>query len=203
MAGHGNMLNPTRKNPRMVRLLAAAIITIGALLMNPANASADLENTLYLDLKDGRVTIQMLPEVAPGHVARIKELTREGYYNGKLWHRVIDGFMAQTGSPKGDGMGGSSKPDLKAEFSNLAHVRGTVSMASTMLPNSANAQFFIMLAPNSSLDGKYTVWGKVVDGMQHVDAITKGDSRQNGLVAKPDMIVKMTVAADEVSKTAQ
>ena len=156
----------------------------------------DLDNTLYLDVKDGRVTIKMFPDKAPNHVARIKELTREGYYNGKKWHRVIDGFMAQTGSPNGDGMGGSTKPDLKAEFNDVAHVRGIVSMARTMAPNSANAQFFIMLKGNSGLDGQYTVWGQVVDGMEHVDAIKKGDDFDNGTVTDPDLIMKMTVAAD-------
>ncbi|PIZ30435.1 MAG: peptidylprolyl isomerase [Alphaproteobacteria bacterium CG_4_10_14_0_8_um_filter_53_9] len=158
--------------------------------------AADLENTLYLDLKDGRVTIEMMPEVAPSHVARIKELARSGYYNGKLWHRVIDGFMAQTGSPRGDGMGGSTLPDLNAEFNDVSHKRGIVSMARTGNPNSANAQFFIMLADNTGLDGQYTVWGKVVDGMEHVDAIKKGDKYDNGSVADPDTIVSMTVAAD-------
>jgi peptidylprolyl isomerase len=160
-------------------------------------AQVDLDNMLYLDLKDGRVTIKMFPDKAPAHVARIKELTREGYYNGKKWHRVIDGFMAQTGSPKGDGMGGSSKPDLKAEFNDVMHVRGIVSMARSMSPNSANAQFFIMLKANNGLDGQYTAWGQVVDGMEHVDAIKKGDEYDNGTVTDPDTIVKMTVASDE------
>ncbi|MFZ2586772.1 MAG: peptidylprolyl isomerase [Alphaproteobacteria bacterium] len=164
---------------------------------NATTPALDMDNTLYLDLKDGRVTIKMFPDKAPNHVARIKELTREGYYNGKKWHRVIDGFMAQTGSPKGDGMGGSTKPDLKAEFNDMMHVRGIVSMARTMAPNSANAQFFIMLAPNSGLDGQYTVWGQVVEGMEHVDAIKKGDEYDNGSVENPDTIVKMTVAADD------
>lgn len=171
---------------------------LGVFLMTTAHAAptTDAENTLYLDLKDGRVTIEMFPDVAPNHVARIKELTREGYYNGKLWHRVIDGFMAQTGSPNGDGIGGSSKPDLAAEFNSKMHARGVVSMARTMAPNSANAQFFIMLAPNSGLDGQYTVWGQVVDGMEHVDNIKKGDRYDNGTVTNPDTIVKMQVAAD-------
>ncbi len=164
-------------------------------------ATQDLENTLYLDLKDGRVVIEMFPELAPKHVARIKELTREGYYNGKLWHRVIDGFMAQTGSPNGDGIGGSDKPDLKAEFNNKSHIRGICSMARTSNPNSANAQFFIMLAPVASLDGQYTVWGEVVSGMEHVDAIKKGDRYDNGVVENPDSIIKMTVAADEAKNS--
>ncbi len=157
----------------------------------------DPENTLFLDLKDGRVTIQLLPQQAPNHVARIKELTREGYYNGKLWHRVIDGFMAQTGSPNGDGVGGSSKPDLAAEFNSMAHTRGVVSMARTSMPNTANAQFFIVLKPSTFLDGQYTAFGQVIDGMEHVDAIKKGNERDNGSVSNPDTIVKMTVAADE------
>ena len=167
--------------------------------MTTANAVEikDPENTLFLDLKDGRVTIQMFPQQAPNHVARIKELAREGYYNGKKWHRVIDGFMAQTGSPNGDGIGGSSKPDLKAEFNGMSHVRGVASMARTNMPDTANAQFFIMLASNPGLDGQYTVWGQVIDGMDKVDNIKKGNARLNGSVDQPDEIVKITVAADE------
>lgn len=156
----------------------------------------DPENTLILQLKDGNVVIQMFPEQAPKHVARIKELVREGYYNGKLWHRVIDGFMAQTGSPNGDGIGGSTKPDLKAEFNSISHIRGVASMASTAMPNSANAQFFIMLASNQGLDGNYTAWGQVIDGMDKVDNIKKGTGG-NGLVSAPvDTIIKATIAAD-------
>lgn len=170
--------------------------------MTAAVNAADLDNTLFLDLKDGRVTIEMMPEVAPNHVQRIKELTREGYYNGKTWHRVIDGFMAQTGSPNGDGVGGSNKPDLKAEFNNVSHKRGIVSMARTSMPNTANAQFFIMLADNPGLDGQYTVWGKVLDGMEHVDAIKKGSRYDNGAVDSPDVIVKMSIAADEAPAAA-
>lgn len=167
--------------------------------MTTANAIdiKDPENTLFLDLNDGRVTIEMFPEKAPQHVERIKELTREGYYNGKLWHRVINGFMAQTGSPNGDGIGGSSKPDLKAEFNDMAHTRGIVSMARTAMPNTANAQFFIVLKSSPFLDGQYTVWGRVIDGMEHVDNIKKGDPSDNGSVTNPDEIVKMTVAADD------
>ncbi|TKW60433.1 MAG: peptidylprolyl isomerase [Blastochloris viridis] len=174
-------------------------LLVGVLMTTAANAVEikDPENTLFLDLKDGRVVIQMFPEKAPNHVARIKELTREGYYDGKLWHRVMDGFMAQTGSPNGDGIGGSSKPDLKAEFNNTAHVRGVASMARTNMPNTANAQFFIVLKPSTFLDGQYTAWGQVIDGMQYVDNITKADPRDpSGMVANPDKIVKMTVAAD-------
>lgn len=180
----------------LFRLIA---LTVGVFFMANAHAQTpDLENTLYLDLKDGRVVIEMYPDKAPNHVARIKELTREGYYDGKLWHRVIDGFMAQTGSANGDGTGGSGKPDLKAEFNDISHVRGVVSMARTMDPNSANAQFFIMLADQPSLDGQYTAWGRVVSGMEFVDNIKKGDPDDNGTVEDPDAIIKMTVAADEV-----
>lgn len=164
---------------------------------NAAAQPIDLDNTLYLDLKDGRVVIEMYPAKAPKHVARIKELTREGFYNGKLWHRVIDGFMAQTGSASGDGIGGSDKPNLQAEFNDISHVRGVVSMARTSDPNSANSQFFIMLADQPSLDGQYTAWGRVVSGMEFVDNIKKGDQSNNGSVDNPDKIVKMTVAADE------
>ena len=155
----------------------------------------DKENILYLDLKDGRVVIEMLPTVAPKHVARIKELVRQGFYDGIVFHRVIDGFMAQTGDPLGTGMGGSGKK-LAAEFNNEPHVRGTVSMARAMDPNSADSQFFICFADARFLDRQYTVWGKVTSGMEFVDKIKKGDSRQNGTVSNPDKIVKMQVAAD-------
>ena len=155
----------------------------------------DKENTLYLDLKDGRVVIEMLPNAAPKHVARIKELVRQGFYDGIVFHRVIDGFMAQTGDPTGTGMGGSGKK-LPAEFNSEPHVRGTASMARAMDPNSADSQFFICFADARFLDRQYTVWGKVTSGMEFVDKIKKGDSRQNGTVANPDKIVKMQVAAD-------
>ncbi len=154
------------------------------------------ENTIYLDLKDGRVVIELLPQVAPKHVARIKELVRQGFYDGIVFHRVIDGFMAQTGDPTGTGMGGSGKK-LAAEFNSEPHVRGTVSMARAMDPNSADSQFFICFADARFLDRQYTVWGKVTSGMEFVDKIKKGDSRQNGVVNNPDKIVKMQVAADE------
>ena len=156
----------------------------------------DKENTLYLDLKDGRVVIEMLPNAAPKHVARIKELVRQGFYDGIVFHRVIDGFMAQTGDPLGTGMGGSGKK-LAAEFNSEPHVRGTVSMARAMDPNSADSQFFICFADARFLDRQYTVWGKVVSGMEFVDKIKKGDPNRNGVVYNPDKIVKMQVAADE------
>ncbi len=162
----------------------------------PARKSeADLENTLYLDLEGGRVVIRMRPDLAPNHVARIKELARAGFYDGLAFHRVIDGFMAQTGDPKGDGTGGSGK-NLKAEFSDAKHVRGTLSMARAANPDSADSQFFIMLADAPHLDGQYTVWGRVTDGMEHVDQIKLGSSSNNGAVKDPDSIVSMKVAAD-------
>jgi len=151
----------------------------------------DLENVLYIDLDHGRVVIDLKPEVAPGHVARIKELAREGFYDGTPFHRVIEGFMAQGGDPTGTGMGGSDKPNLKAEFSREKHLRGTASMARAGHPDSANSQFFICFEPAPFLDGQYTVWGQVVEGMEHVDKIKRGEPVQN-----PDKIVKMQVAAD-------
>ena len=156
---------------------------------------AELEDTLYLDLPAGRVVIEMRPDLAPGHCAHIKELARRGFYDGIVFHRVIDGFMAQTGDPTGTGTGGSGKR-LKAEFSAEPHVRGTLSMARASDPDSADSQFFICFADANFLDRQYTVWGKVVEGMEHVDAIKKGDSGRNGAVSDPDKIVKMQVAAD-------
>ena len=154
-----------------------------------------MEDTLYLDLASGRVVIEMRPDLAPDQCAHIKSLVRRGFYDGIVFHRVIDGFMAQTGDPTGTGTGGSGRR-LKAEFSKEKHVRGTVSMARTSDPNSADSQFFIMFAPAPSLDGQYTVWGRVTSGMEHVDAIKKGDSRRNGMVDAPDKIIKLQVAAD-------
>ncbi len=155
----------------------------------------DKENTLYMDLDYGRVVIELLPDVAPNHVARIKELTRQGFYDGLKFHRVIDGFMAQTGDPLGNGTGGSGQK-LKAEFNATPHVRGTVSMARASDPNSADSQFFICFDDATFLDGQYTVFGKVVEGMEYVDMIKKGNPQMNGTVQNPDVIVKMQVASD-------
>ena len=155
---------------------------------------ADLEDTLYLDVPAGRVVIEMRPDLAPGHCAHIKALARRGFYDGIVFHRVIDGFMAQTGDPTGTGSGGSGQR-LKAEFSAEPHVRGVVSMARTSDPDSADSQFFICFADATFLDRQYTVWGKVVSGMEHVDAIKKG-AGSSGAVTNPDKIVKMQVAAD-------
>jgi cyclophilin family peptidyl-prolyl cis-trans isomerase len=156
---------------------------------------ADLENTLYLDLSAGRVVIAMRPDLAPLTCTRIKALARRGFYDGLPFHRVIAGFMAQTGDPRGDGTGGSGER-LKAEFSREKHLRGTVSMARATDPDSADSQFFIMFAPAPSLDGKYAIWGEVTAGMEHVDRIKKGDPARNGMVVDPDRIVKMAVAVD-------
>ena len=141
------------------------------------------------------MVIELRPDLAPNHVERVKELTREGFYDGVVFHRVIDGFMAQTGDPTGTGMGGSDKPDLEAEFSDEPHVRGTLSMARTSDPDSANSQFFIVFEDASHLNGQYTVWGLVVDGMEYVDKIKRGDGR-NGMVDDPDKIIRMRIAAD-------
>lgn len=169
-------------------------LVAGFLLTTGANAM-DKENTIYLDTENGRVTIELYPDVAPNHVARIKELTREGFYNGVKFHRVIPGFMAQTGDPTGTGMGGSGKK-LKAEFNSKHHGRGTVSMARAMDPNSADSQFFICFDDAGFLDGQYTVFGQVTSGMEYVDMIKAGTSANNGAVSNPDIIVKMQVAAD-------
>jgi peptidylprolyl isomerase len=155
----------------------------------------DLENTLYLDLKDGRVVIKLLPKVAPNHVKRIKELVRQGFYDGIVFHRVIEGFMAQTGDPTGTGTGGSGE-SINAEFSKEPHIRGAVSMARAANINSADSQFFIVLKDSKFLDGQYTLFGNVTEGMEFVDKIKKGNQANNGTVANPDKIIKIQVAAD-------
>ncbi|OYU70507.1 MAG: peptidylprolyl isomerase [Alphaproteobacteria bacterium PA2] len=151
----------------------------------------DPENTIHMALEAGTVTIKLRPDLAPQHVARIKELAREGFYDGVVFHRVIPGFMAQGGDPTGTGTSGSSKPNLPAEFSREPHIRGVCSMARTANPNSANSQFFICFDDATFLDGQYTVWGEVVEGMDHVDALPKGEPPR-----APGKIVSMKVAAD-------
>jgi peptidyl-prolyl cis-trans isomerase B (cyclophilin B) len=152
---------------------------------------ADPENTLILETTKGRVVIELRPDLAPGHVERIKTLARQGFYDGIAFHRVIEGFMAQTGCPNGTGTGGSDLPDLKAEFNAEPHVRGTASMARTNNPHSANSQFFICFDDARFLDKQYTVWGKVIEGMENVDKIKRGEP-----VRDPDRIVSMRVMAD-------
>ena len=178
----------------MRRLFAALFaLTLFAPFMEAhAVELTDPENTLVIELKDGPVYIQMLPQVAPKHVERIKELAREGFYDGVVFHRVIEGFMAQTGDPTGTGRGGSKLPDLPAEFSSVPFERGAVGMARSQSPNSANSQFFIMFAPGHFLNGQYTVWGQVIEGMDHVDAIARGEPPRN-----PDKMIDVYVAADK------
>ena len=163
---------------------------------NGAEAAGDPENTLVMELAGGRVVIEMLPELAPRHVARIKELTRQGFYDGIVFHRVMDGFMAQTGDPTGTGRGGSGQK-IAAEFSDEPFVRGVLGMARSQNPNSADSQFFIMFADGAFLNGQYTVWGRVVEGMAAVDAIKKAPKgRQSGEVDDPDKIISLKVQAD-------
>jgi len=175
-------------------IFAFAMSPAVAQTVTPAAVAPDLENVLVLDLSTGgRVTIQMYPTDAPAHVERIKTLTRQGFYNGIVFHRVIDGFMAQTGDPTGTGQGGSELPDLKAEFNRIPHLRGTVSMARTNEPDTANSQFFICFQPRFNLDNKYTVFGRVTSGMQFVDAIERGEPPLN-----PSKVLQASIAADNV-----
>ena len=177
---------------RLVRRLGLAALL--AIATGSPAMSQDLENTLYLETAYGRVVIAMRPDLAPKHVARIKELARQGFYDGVLFHRVIEGFMAQTGDPKGDGTGGSGQK-LPAEFTRTPFERGTLGMARTRDPNSGDSQFFIMFARAPHLDGQYTVWGKVAEGMELVDKIKRGEPPRS-----PDKIVKLQVAADAQKK---
>lgn len=181
----------------MTRILAF-LMTI-ALAAGPVLAQAqkapDPANTLILELKTGKVTIELRPDLAPKHVERVKQLAKEGFYNGLKFHRVIAGFMAQTGDPKGDGTGGSKYPDLPAEFSSAPFERGVIGAARTSDPDSANSQFFIVFQHAPHLNRQYTVWGRVVDGMTHVDQIKKGEPG-SGRVTDPDTIVRMYLLAD-------
>lgn len=177
----------------LIRRLVFGLIMAMALPAMQAGA-VDLENTIYLELKDGRVTIELRPDLAPKHVARIKELVREKFYDGIVFHRVIEDFMAQTGDPTGTGTGGSGQ-HLEAEFSNEKHLRGALSMARAADPNSADSQFFIVFKAAPWLDGQYTFWGQVTAGMEAVDKIKKG-APGSGVVDNPDKIISMRIAAD-------
>ena len=181
-----------------MRLVLMPLFVAISFMFAGATAAMDKENTLYIDLKDGRVVIEMLPNLAPNHVKQIKKLAREGKYDGVPFHRVIEGFMAQTGDPTGTGSGGMGDP-LKAEFSKEPHVRGTVSMARTNDPNSARSQFFIVFKDSNFLDGQYTVWGKVVSGMEFVDKIKRGAPGSGAVAAPQDKMIKVQVAADAKS----
>ena len=178
------------------KTIAAAVFAASLGAAGGSAQAADPENTLYMDLTYGRVVIELRPDLAPKTVARMKELARQHFFDGIVFHRVISGFMAQTGDPTGTGYGGSGQR-LPAEFSSAHHVRGTVSMARAQDPNSADSQFFICFVAVPQLDGQYTIWGQVVSGMEFVDRIKRGDSDPNGMVTPPqDKILKMQVAAD-------
>jgi len=193
-----------------LKKLASFLVVLAGLVTASVSAyAADPENTMIITLKDGDVTIALRPDLAPKHVAQIKKLVREGAYDNVAFHRVIDGFMAQSGdvkfgnmkkgfSPEAVGTGGSDLPDLPAEFSQSEHYkRGTLGMARSQDPNSANSQFFIMFAPAPNLDGQYTIVGNVVSGMELVDHIKKGDEADNGTVSNPDRMIKVRIAADK------
>ena len=193
-----------------LKKLASFLVVLAGLVTASVSAlAADAENTMIITLKDGDVTIALRPDLAPKHVAQIKKLVREGAYDNVAFHRVIDGFMAQTGdvkfgnmkkgfSPEAVGTGGSDLPDLPAEFSQSErYKRGTLGMARSQDPNSANSQFFIMFAPAPPLDGQYTIVGNVVSGMELVDHIKKGDEADNGTVSNPDRMIKVRIAADK------
>ncbi|MFC3711909.1 peptidylprolyl isomerase [Sphingoaurantiacus capsulatus] len=187
---------------KLVALLFGFLFATAAAAQTPAAPAApalDLANVLYLDLSTGgRVGILMRPDKAPTHVERIKTLARRGFYDGLIFHRVIDGFMAQGGDPKGEGSGGSDLPDLKAEFNDIPHMRGVASMARAAGNDSANSQFFIMLGPNFVLDNEYTAWGRVFEGMEYVDAIEKGEPPAN-----PSKILKASIGSDNVAPPAK
>jgi len=181
----------------MIRLIAAALALVAGLSFAQAQTPAqDPQNTVVLTTKDGRIVIRLRPDLAPKHVEQIKTLTKRKFYDGIVFHRVIDGFMAQTGDPLGTGTGGSDLPNIPAEFSTTPFKRGTVGMARSQSPNSANSQFFITFADASFLNGQYTVFGEVVQGMDIVDKIKKGDKAANGTVTSPDKIVSMRLLAD-------
>ena len=180
----------------MKRPLAVLAFVLAGLSPAFAQPAADPQNTIYLDTKDGRITIRLRPDLAPKHVAQIKALTKRGFYDGIVFHRVIDGFMAQTGDPTGTGTGKSDLPNIPAEFSKEPFKRGSVGMARSSEPNSANSQFFICFDGCGGLTGQYTLFGEVVSGMDVVNKIKKGDAARNGQVSNPDRIVKMQLAAD-------
>ena len=177
-------------------LLGAAAATRARAADAPPPMKLDPQNTVYLDIPAGRVVIRLRPDIAPKHVERVKQLCRDGFYDGTPFHRVIPGFMAQGGDPTGTGTGGSKYPNVPAEFSDAHFLRGTVGAARSGDPNSANSQFFIMFGPNASLDGQYTIWGQVVSGMEFVDKIKQGSPDDNGKVDNPDRIIHMRVMAD-------
>lgn len=183
----------------IIKILFLGLVMSLNVVASEAKDTKNVEgNIIHLEVKYGRVVIEFYPEIAPNHVKRIKELVRDGFYDGLKFHRVIPGFMAQTGDPLGNGTGGSGK-NLKQEFSDIRHDRGIVSMARSNNPDSADSQFFIVYDQAYHLDGKYTVWGKVISGMEHIDKIKQGSVANNGVVSDPDVIVSMKVVDDVVS----
>ena len=180
---------------RLALALSLGLFAAGSTLPAAAQGT-DPQNTIYLQTKDGRVTIRLRPDLAPRHVEQIKTLTKRGFYDGIVFHRVIPGFMAQTGDPTGTGTGGSDLPNIPAEFTHEPFKRGSVGMARSSNPNSANSQFFICYEGCGPLTGQYTLFGEVVSGMDVVDKIKKGSSAANGQVQNPDKIVKLQIAAD-------
>jgi len=197
----------------MKKFFALFVFLLPFIMSAAKSEKIDPENTLTIELKDGKVVIEFFNEDAPNHVARIKELANEGLYDGVVFHRVIEGFMAQTGdvefgnskdfSERRVGTGGSDLPDLKEEFNDRKHVKGTCSMARSASPDSANSQFFICFDDASFLDGQYTVWGQVIEGMEHVDKIKLGSSSDNGSVDNPDKMIKVSVGSEKKSDKAE
>ena len=175
-------------------MLLAMLVTCGPI--QAKDVKLELENFIFLETKYGRSIILLYPKKAPKHVERVRKLVREGFYDGLKFHRVIHGFMAQTGDPKGDGTGGSSHPDLQAEFNDVPFNRGVIGAARAMNPHSANSQFFICFQAAHHLNRQYTAWGRVVKGMKFIDKIKRGSLEQNGAVLDPDVIVSMKVATD-------
>src|SRR4051812_1449558 len=190
------MASTRSKETPMTRLFLTLWLALAVLPAVAAQPSASPQDTVYLDTKDGRITIRLRPDLAPKHVVQITALTRRGFYNGIVFHRVIPGFMAQTGDPTGTGTGKSALPNLPAEFPSEPFRRGSVGMARSQDPNSANSQFFICYEGCGSLTGQYTIVGEVVSGMDVADKIKKGDQARNGQVTSPDKIVKMQLASD-------
>ncbi len=181
---------------KFFKVFALILLTLNlsfVMTNSQARVTKNDDNLLFIDLKYGRVVVELMPQIAPNHVKRIKTLAKQGFYDNIKFHRVIAGFMAQTGDPTGTGTGGSDLPDLRAEFSNEPHIRGAVSMARSQNPNSANSQFFIVTDDSRFLDGQYSVFGRVIDGMEFVDQIKKG-SGQSGTVTNPDVMIKVRPA---------
>jgi peptidylprolyl isomerase len=190
MGGPG--LSPTKLEPSVIRFVLTGAIALVAFAVIARAQAPDPQNTLVIELKTGKVLIKLRPDLAPKHVERAKTLAKKGFYNGLKFHRVIDGFMAQTGDPQGTGMGGSDLPDLPAEFTKEVYKRGSIGAARTQNPDSANSQFFICYDGCRPLTGQYTLWGEVIEGMEHVDKIARGEPP-----ARPDVMVKVYLLADQ------